>query len=96
MEQPTQSRAFSWFGALLVLFGFLCHYLSARAIGATYVAFRDHIGGFLLILIVTAPIIVLLGRRFWRGRRDITWLIVGTVQALFGIFVYINRFSFHG
>ena len=96
MEQRRQSRAFSWLGALLVLFGFLCHYLSARAIGGSYVAFRDHIGGFLLILVVTAPIIALLGRRFWRGRRDITWLIVGIVQALFGIFVYINRFKVHG
>ena len=41
-------------------------------------------------------IIAGLGWKFWRGRKDITLLIIGVVQALFGIIVYINRFSVHG
>ena len=36
------------------------------------------------------------GWRFWRGRGDITLLIVGLVQALFGVIVYIQRYHVHG
>jgi predicted membrane channel-forming protein YqfA (hemolysin III family) len=76
--------------------GFLGHFFAARAIGGTYIAFRDHIGGFFLILVVTGAIIAGVGRLFWKGRNDITVLIIGVVQALFGIVVYIERFSVHG
>ncbi|HEV7595636.1 MAG TPA: hypothetical protein VGO33_11625 [Gemmatimonadaceae bacterium] len=96
MDQRPKDRRLMWLGALLLVVGFLGHYFAARAIGGSYVAFRDHIGGFLLILVVTGAIIAGLGRLFWRGRTDITLLIIGMVQALFGIFVYINRFSVHG
>jgi hypothetical protein len=89
---PTGSRARTWLGVLLVVVGFLGHFFAARAIGGYYIAFRDHIFGFFLILVVTGAIIAGLGWRFWRGRRDITVLIIGVVQALFGIFVYIMRF----
>ncbi len=81
-----------WLGAVLLVVGFLGHFFAARAIGGYYIAYRDHIFGFFLILLVTGAIIALLGRRFWKGRRDITVLIVGAVQALFGIWIYINRF----
>jgi hypothetical protein len=57
---------------------------------------RDHIAGFFLILIVTGAIIAGLGWRFWKGRRDITLLIIGVVQAAFGIVVYIQRYHVHG
>ena len=96
MDQRPRDRRLMWLGALLLVVGFLGHYFAARAIGGSYVAFRDHIGGFFLILVVTGAIIAGLGRLFWRGRTDITLLIIGMVQALFGIFVYINRFSVHG
>ena len=43
-----------------------------------------------------ALIIAGLGWRFWKGRHDITLLIIGAVQALFGIVIYINRFDVHG
>ncbi len=81
-----------WLGAVLLVVGFLGHFFAARAIGGYYIAYRDHIFGFFLILLVTGAIIALLGRRFWKGRRDITVLIIGAVQALFGIWIYINRF----
>ena len=47
--------------------------------------------GFFLILIVTGAIIVGMARVFWRGRHDITLLVVGAVQALLGVMVYLGR-----
>ena len=85
-----------WLGALLIIVAFFCHYFAARAIGGSYVAFRDHIAGFFLILIVTGAIIAGLGWRFWKGRHDITLLIIGVVQAAFGVLVYLQRYNVHG
>jgi uncharacterized membrane protein (UPF0136 family) len=79
-----------------LILGFLGHFFAARAIGGTYMAFRDHIFGFFLILVVSGAIVAGLGLRFWRGRHDITVLIIGALQALFGLLIYINRFSVHG
>jgi hypothetical protein len=85
----------TWVGLLLLPVGLLGHLLAARAIGSTYIAFRDHILGFFLILVVTGAIIGGLGWRFWKARPDITILSIGVVQALFGVLVYINRFKVH-
>lgn len=85
-----------WLGAILVVVGFLGHFFAARAIGGNYVAFRDHILGFFLILVVSGAIVAGLGWRFWRGRHDITLLILGAIQALVGILVYVQRFHVHG
>jgi uncharacterized membrane protein (UPF0136 family) len=79
-------------GVILLVLGFLGHFFAARAIGGSYVAFRDHIQGFFLILVVTGAIIAGLGWRFWKGRHDITILVIGGVQALFGLVIYIERF----
>lgn len=87
----TASRSRIWLGVLLVVVGFLGHFFAARAIG-TYIYYRDHIFGFFLILLVTGSIIAGLGLRFWKGRRDITVLTIGVVQALIGIVIYIFRF----
>jgi len=95
MDQRTDKRL-TWLGVALLVVGFLGHYFAARAIGGSYVAFRDHIGGFFLILVVTGAIVAGLGRLFWRGRNDITLLIIGAVQAAFGILVYIQRYHVHG
>jgi hypothetical protein len=92
MEQGRVGRRWTWIGVLLIVVGFLGHFFAARAIGGSYIAFRDHIFGFFLILVVTGAVIWGLGLRFWKGRNDITLLIIGVVQALFGIVVYINRF----
>jgi hypothetical protein len=46
-----------------------------------------------MILVVTGAIVAGLDWRFWRGRHDITVLIIGAVQALFGLVVYIERFN---
>jgi hypothetical protein len=92
MEQRRLDRSWIWIGVLLTAVGFFGHFFAARAIGGSYVAFRDHIGGFVMILLVTGAIIAGLGWRFWKGRHDITVLTIGVVQALFGIAIYIMRF----
>lgn len=88
-----QNSSWIWAGALLTVVGFLGHFFAARAIGGYAIAYRDHIFGFFVILLVTGAIIGLLGRFFWRGRRDITILTIGAVQAIFGIVIYLNRFN---
>jgi len=96
MDRAKVSQLYTSLGVILLVVGFLGHYFAARAIGGSYIAYRDHIFGFFVILLVTGLIIAGLGWRFWKGRRDITVLIVGLVQALLGIWVYIGRYSVHG
>ena len=96
MDRAKVSQLWTSLGVILLVVGFLGHYFAARAIGGTYIAYRDHIFGFFVILLVTGLIIAGLGWRFWKGRRDITLLIVGVVQALLGVWVYMGRFSVHG
>jgi len=96
MDQARINQRWTWLGVLLLVVGFFGHFFAARAIGGSYIAFRDHILGFFFILVVTGAIVAGLGWRFWKGRRDITVLIIGLVQALLGIWVYIGRFNVHG
>ncbi len=95
-SQVRTDARFTWIGALLLVVGFLGHFFAARAIGGTYIAYRDHIFGFVFLTLVSAAIVGGLGWRFWKGRRDITLLIVGILQAIIGIWVYTQRFSVHG
>jgi hypothetical protein len=103
MESPSvtaapraASRYRIWLGWVLLGLGLLGHLLAARAIGGTYVAYRDHIFGFVMLLLVSGAIIGGLGWRFWRGRNDITLLTIGALQALLGLLVYMQRFRVHG
>ena len=91
----TASRVRIWLGVVLLAAGLLGHLLAARAIGGSYHAYRDHVFGFFLILAVTGAIVAALGWRFWRGRRDVTLVAIGAIQALFGLFVYVERFRVH-
>jgi len=56
------------------------------------VAYRDHIFGFVILSLVSGAVIAGLGWRFWRGRHDITVLILGMLQALLGLVIYLERF----
>jgi hypothetical protein len=89
----TGSRRRIWLGVVLLGAGLLGHLLAAHAIRDRPMAYQHHIFGFFLILLVTGAIIAGLGWRFWRGRHDITLLIVGAVQALFGLAIYVDRFN---
>ena len=87
------SRTRIWLGVLLLVVGLLGHLFAARAIGGYPLAYEHHVFGFFLILVVTGAVIAALGWRFWRGRHDVTLLVVGAVQALFGIVIYLRRFQ---
>ena len=76
-------------GIVLLLLGLFGHLYAAHAIGGSTVAYSHHLFGFFAILAVTGGIIWVLGRRLWRSRPDITVLLVGVVQALFGLLVAI-------
>jgi len=89
------NRSWIWLGVILLGVGLSGHLLAARAIGGYYIAYRDHIAGFLLLTLVAGLIIAALGWRVWEGRPDITLLILGVVQTLIGIMIYINRFNIH-
>jgi hypothetical protein len=86
----------TWSGLTLLVAGLIGHLLAAHAIGGTFVAYRDHVLGFVLLTIVSGALLALFGRRFWRGRHEVTLLWLGVVQAVIGVLVYIERFSVHG
>lgn len=75
---------------ILLVLGLIGHLYAAYASGGSSVAYGHHVFGFFLILVVTGAIIAALGWRFWRSRPDITVLIVGVVQALFGLLVAVG------
>ena len=81
-----------WLGLLLLVAGLSGHLFAAQAIGGFYIAYRDHIFGFTILTLASVAIVVPLGRRFWRGRGDLTVLIVGALQAVIGLVIYIERF----
>jgi len=89
------NRSWIWLGVILLAVGLSGHLLAARAIGGYYIAYRDHIAGFLLLTLAAGLIIAALGWRFWKGRHDITLLILGGGQTLIRIVIYINRFNIH-
>ncbi|GAC1458968.1 MAG: hypothetical protein PVSMB1_08890 [Gemmatimonadaceae bacterium] len=90
------SRRRLWLGVILLGAGLLGHLLAAQAIGGSTVAYTHHVLGFLGLSIVAGAIIGGLGWRFWKGRHDVTVLILGAVQALLGLVVYVQRFNVHG
>lgn len=89
-------RMWSAIGIVLLALGLLGHVLAAQAIGGTHLAYRDHLMGFVLITVVAGAIIFGTGVRFWRGRYDISLLLLGAVNALVGLLVYVQRFHVHG
>ncbi|MEP6508572.1 MAG: hypothetical protein ABJC63_10135 [Gemmatimonadales bacterium] len=83
-------------GIVLLIAGFCGHFFAAKAIGGTYIAYRDHMVGFFGLTIISGVLIAFLGRKFWRGRPELTLFVVGVIQAAFGLYIYINRFNLHG
>jgi hypothetical protein len=88
-------RLRTWLGVLLLAVGLSGHLLAARAIGGYYVAYRDHVAGFCIILVVTGAVVAALGWRYWKGRYDVMLLVIGAIQAVIGAIIYANRFNIH-
>jgi hypothetical protein len=85
-------RNWTWLGVVLLVIGLSGHLLAARAIGGYYIAYRDHIAGFVGLTLITGLIVAVIGKFFWKGRPDISLLIVGVLQTLLGVWVYTMRF----
>ena len=95
--RPRTSTNLLMMGGVALLIGALMgHVLAAQAIGGTRLAYRDHLLGFAGLTVVTGAIVAGLGARFWKGRGDISVFVLGVVQAAFGAFAYLTRFSVHG
>lgn len=88
----SDNRLWAWLGGALLLAGLSGHLFAARAIGGFYRAYRDHIFGFFFLTTVSIVIVAALGWKFWKGRQDITLLIVGVLQAIAGLVIYIFRY----
>ncbi len=97
MRDPSNRASLPvWGGIVLLGAGLVAHLLAAHAIGGSYVAYRDHIAGFVVLTVISGILLAGVGRRFWRGRSDITLLWIGLLQSLLGLLVYAERFSVHG
>jgi hypothetical protein len=80
----------TWIGVILLGVGLLGHLLAANAEGGRAIHYQHHIFGFFLLTVVSGIVIAVLGRFFWRGRPDLTLLIVGGMQTLFGLLIYFS------
>lgn len=94
-RSPTRQRHWIVLGALLLLAGLCGHLLAARAIGGYYIAYRDHILGWALLTAISALIVAPLGWRFWKGKPGISLFVVGALQAILGLLIYLQRFNIH-
>ena len=86
------NRTWIALGTVLLVAGLCGHFFAARGIGGSYIAYRDHIAGFVILTVASLIVVGPLGWRFWKGRRDITLLTIGVIQAVLGLVIYIERF----
>jgi heme/copper-type cytochrome/quinol oxidase subunit 4 len=77
-----------WLGIVLLAVGLGGHLLAAESTGGTSMHYRHHILGFVFLSAVAWVVLELLARRFWPGRRDVTVLALGAVQAILGLMIY--------
>ena len=80
----------AWAGVLLLGVGLAGHLLAANAEGGRALHYRHHIFGFVLLSVLSALVVAGLARLFWRGRHDLTLLIVGAIQTLLGLLIYLS------
>ena len=100
MSSPTVSgwrfgRLF-WLGLLFLMVGLLGHALAARADGGTYADYRNHLLGLAGMCVASGLLVAAAGALFWKRRLDITILVVGALQAVLGVWMYLERFHVHG
>ncbi len=75
-------------GVVLLAIGLAGHLLAAHAEGGRALHYRPHIFGFFLLSVASGIVVAVLGRFFWRGRHDVTLLIVGALQTVLGLLIY--------
>lgn len=80
-------------GFICLALGLAGHLAAAMAEGGRAIHYRHHIVGFIFLSAVTTVVALMLEQRFWRERRDLTIVIVGVLQTLFGwsIYVFFSR-----
>lgn len=78
---------------LLLAVGLAGHLFAAHGTGGRPLDYQHHIAGFLLLSVVSGAILAALGLRFWKGQHHLTLLLVGALQALLGLLIYLGRFS---
>jgi hypothetical protein len=83
-----RARPRIWLGVILLTVGLVGHLLAANAEGGRAIHYRHHIFGFVLLSVVSGILLAGLGRLFWRGRPDLTLLILGGLQTIFGLLIY--------
>ena len=77
-------------GLALLALGLLGHLLAASAEGGRAIHYRHHIVGFFLLSLVSGIVLGVVSRLFWRGRHDVTLLILGALQTIFGWLIYAS------
>lgn len=88
-KSRTSDRKLVSLGLLFLAIGLAGHLTAAVVEGGHAIHYRDHIVGFVFLTLICGVIVGLLGRRFWKGRFDITLLIVGILQTILGWSVYV-------
>ena len=88
-QSRATDRPLTWLGLFFLALGLAGHLAAANVEGGHAIHYRHHIVGFIVLSLVCGIIVVLLGRRFWSDRRDITLLIVGILQTVLGWWVYV-------
>ena len=88
----TTPRRWTSLSLALLGVGLLGHLLAAQGIGGSTMAYRTHVTGFFFLTLVSGAILAVLGRFLWRGRHDLTLLMLGALQALLGVVVYFARY----
>ena len=83
------SRTLIGLGSLFLALGLAGHLAAANVEGGHAIHYRHHIVGFVVLSLGCGIIAGLLGRRFWKGRHDLTLLIVGILQTVLGWWVYV-------
>jgi hypothetical protein len=89
MQSPAKVNRLIWLSLVLLAVGLLGHLLAARAEGGHALHFQHHILGFFLLTLISALVVGVLGRFLWKGRHDITLLVVGALQTVFGLLIYV-------
>ena len=77
-----------WLGVLLLTAGLMFHLLAANAEGGRAIHYRHHVLGFVLLTAAASLLVLGLGRFFWRGRHDLTVLVVGALQTMLGVWIF--------